>query len=129
MIWIFVIILGVLTIITAVATIIIAIRDYFEWELWGILTAFFLVVTVLLIVGGGLSIANAKEEFFQFKNTAEILKDVIESGSNLENVGVMQNVLAYNDWLTSARANKSLWGRFSRYYYCDLDSLDYILLN
>lgn len=71
---------------------------------------------------------EARDEMAVWTEFAEIAEETFNSANELEKVGIAGNVAEYNKWLAEARASKKLYGNWSRYYFCDIDSLRPITL-
>ena len=70
---------------------------------------------------------SAKQEVKEYRMNYEMIQEVIESGSDYDNIAISQTIIEYNTWLTKAKTDKEMWDTWSPYVYEDLDSLDYVM--
>ena len=54
---------------------------------------------------------------------AEMAEETFENAEEYEKYGIAGEVAEYNKWLAEVRASKKLYGNWSSYYFCDIDSL------
>lgn len=94
----------------------------------GFITIFTGAILVILI---GLAIflpLHAKQEYATYISTQEMVEEIYDEDSTLENAGLTNKIIELNNWLTKARASKEVYGDWSMYYLLDLENLDYIQL-
>ena len=89
------------------------------WVVGGLALLF---TTLALIIG----VPSAKEEYHKYKNKYDYVMQVIENRSDLENFGITETILEYNEWLESAKARKEVYGNWSFYRDIDLESMKYL---
>lgn len=125
MIWLLAIIFSAIAVITTI----IAVIGWHFWDFddicWGIV-ALSLVIALLFIGSGFLVSYAAKKKALEYQETYKVLQSVIANGTDLENAGLTQTVMKYNDWLVKANTDKEMWGCLSVYAFVDLGSLQYI---
>lgn len=84
---------------------------------------FFATVAIVLSIGGAIALRNAEYEYETFLVTQDVFDQVYKEENQFENIMLTQEMLDRNEWLVKAKAAKKTYGRFSRYYYLDLDAL------
>ena len=72
---------------------------------------------------------QAKKEYTIYISTQEMVEEIYNENSTLENAGLTNKIIELNNWLTRARASKETYGNWSMYYNLNLNELDYIRLN
>lgn len=106
-------------------------KDNLDPDNWGVgwmtliatgLSALIIFLPVCIFVPLG-----AKQEVMKYKKDYEMIQEVIKNGSEYNNIAISQTLIEYNTWLSSAKADKELWGNWSEYVYEDLNSLEYIV--
>ncbi len=99
-------------------------------EITGIITTFIAIVflTILILLAVILPLC-AKEEYTTYISTQEMVEEIYNENSTLENAGLTNKIIELNNWLTKARASKEIYGNWSMYYALNLNELDYIQLN
>lgn len=70
----------------------------------------------------------ARQEYQTFINTQELVEEIYNEDSTLENAGLTNIIIDLNKWLAEAKASKEIYGNWSMYYALDLDNLEYIQL-
>ena len=66
---------------------------------------------------------EARDEMAVWTEFAEMAEETFENAEEYEKYGIAGDVAEYNKWLAEARASKKLYGNWSSYYFCDIDSL------
>jgi hypothetical protein len=101
----------------------------FWYKLWDAqfipgITAFVLGL-VIFIFGLICIIApiEARNDMAVWTEFAEMAEETFENAEEYEKYGIAGDVAEYNKWLAEARASKKLYGNWSSYYFCDIDSL------
>lgn len=89
---------------------------------WGMVICF-VMVALALSIGGAIVLRNAEYEYETFLATQDVFDQVYKEENQFENIMLTQEMLDRNEWLVKAKAAKKTYGRFSRYYYLDLDAL------
>lgn len=97
-----------------------------------IIVSFF--IDIMVTIAAIIVPINGKTEFVQKQYEYEALAtvaieydDFIQTKQfELVSKEIVDRILDYNAWLAEARADKETRGAFSRYIYCDLDSLKFI---
>ena len=134
MLWIFVFIgLIVLSIVGLVIS-----NKYWhtDWAYWHTDWADWLmpILVIVLIAGilfGFISImcyCEARAKVVQFEETREIIVMSVESGTDLENIGITQTIIDCNEWLAKAKASAKTFGVWSSYYGLGVEDMEYIKL-
>ena len=106
----------------------------FWYNLWNIQFAIGMVALVLgfvIFIFGLICIIapiEARDEMAVWTEFAEMAEETFENAEEYEKYGIAGDVAKYNIWLAEARASKKLYGNWSRYYFCDIDSLQPISL-
>lgn len=93
---------------------------------WGTLIVTVSVALIVFLPACILVPFSAKQEVMKYRNNYEMIQQVIESGTEYDNIAISQTLIEYNAWLSGAKADKQMWGNWSEYVYEDLDSLTYI---
>lgn len=101
-------------------------RTWNAHECCFVLAGIIFVLAIVVIGAGIINFFVARQECLEYEETYEVLHYVIENGTDLENAGLVSTAMKYNKWLIQANADKKMWGRLSKYYYCDLDNLEYM---
>lgn len=100
-------------------------RVFQGWKfLLGLLSA--LVDGVLFLAFLSISILvpmKARKEYNQFLEQQIVIEELIESGTDYDNISVTQSLISANEWLVGAKASKKTYGCFSAYFYIDLEAL------
>ena len=95
------------------------------------------ILSIIIWVAGGLAlfftslsltigVSTAKVEYQKYKNKYDYVMQVIDNRSDLENFGITETILEYNEWLESAKARKEVYGNWSFYRDIDLESMKYL---
>lgn len=71
---------------------------------------------------------EAKQEYLEFENTRIIVQQAYESGTASDNLSITNTVISANKWLAQAKANKQVYGIFSKYYFIDFEKIEPIEL-
>lgn len=95
----------------------------------GIITIITIAVLVILIGIAIILPLQAKKEYTIYISTQEMVEEIYNENSTLENAGLTNKIIELNNWLTRARASKETYGNWSMYYNLNLNELDYIRLN
>lgn len=66
---------------------------------------------------------EARNDMAVWTEFAEMAEETFENAEEYEKYGIAGEVAEYNKWLAEARASKKLYGNWSSYYFCDIDSL------
>lgn len=100
-----------------------------SWECgWIMLSANAIIAIVIFLPICIFVPIGAKQVVKEYQMNYEMIQEVIESGSDYDNISISQTIIEYNAWLTKAKTDKEMWGTWSQYVYEDLDSLNYLLL-
>ena len=87
------------------------------------------IVALIILIGLAITLPlQAKQEYETYISTQEMVEEIYDEDSTLENAGLTNKIIELNNWLTKARASKEVYGNWSMYYLLDLESLDYIQL-
>lgn len=98
-------------------------------KLWDIQFALGMIALVLgaaIFIFGLISIIapiEARNDMAVWTEFAEMAEETFENAEEYEKYGIAGNVAEYNKWLAEARASKKMYGNWSSYYFCDIDSL------
>lgn len=101
----------------------------FWHKLWDIQLAIIIVAFVLglaVFIFGLMCIVvpiEARNDMAVWTEFAEMAEETFENAEEYEKYGIAGNVAEYNKWLAEARASKKLYGNWSSYYFCDIDSM------
>lgn len=95
----------------------------------GIITIITIAMLVILIGTAIILPLQAKKEYTTYISTQEMVEEIYNENSTLENAGLTNKIIELNNWLTRARASKETYGNWSMYYNLNLNELDYIRLN
>lgn len=120
--WIFTIILAILTVISIVIASITfhcgndgagSIFRHIAWAVASVLVAF-------AIFSVEVSIRIKKELVRQEKEREQILYQVENLTEDKDKIKLNEWILTYNDWVNDVNTSKETWGWFSIYYYTDM---------
>ena len=91
-----------------------------------IISIVLLVIASLVVTIGVLSDAQAIN---QWKEVYVMVQQIVNNGSDLENIAISQTKIEYNEWLTNAIANLRTYGNWSSWslYEEELLALQYIM--
>ena len=92
------------------------------------LSMFFLMLLIIVCITCGVTIITSKEELQLFEETKDMVEDIYENGSDLDNIGITQTIIEKNQWLARVRVSKEIYGVFSQYYYIDADNIEPIMI-
>lgn len=84
-----------------------------------------IVLTTVCTVGVAAPFV-AKRDILEFEEYKIVVEEAYGNGTDLDNIGMTENIIHYNKWLAEAKASKKLFGNFSRYYKYDIESMEYI---
>lgn len=73
---------------------------------------------------GAIVVKSAEEEYEQFLVTQDVFEQVYVAENELENIKLTETIIEMNQWLVEAKASKKTYGRFSRYYYLNVEDLE-----
>jgi hypothetical protein len=99
-------------------------RKWWSTQFIFIITA--IILGLLIFIFGLISIVapiEARDEMAVWAEFAEMAEKTFENAKEYEKYGIAGDVAEYNKWLAEARASKKLYGNWSSYYFCDIDSL------
>lgn len=123
MLWIFVLIgLAILSIVG----LIVSDKCWIDWLMPASLIA--LISSVVFVIVPIVCRCEARADIIQFEETREVVMVSVESGTDLENVGITQSVISCNNWLANAKASVKTFGIWSRYYGLGVEDIEYIKL-
>ena len=101
-----------------------------DWVFIFIITA--IICGFLIFIFGLVGLCctlEARNEVVVWEEFTTIAQETFDSANELEKIGIAGDVAEYNKWLAKARASKKLYGNWSSYYFCDIDSLQPITLD
>ena len=96
------------------------------WDIQFVLGITAVVLGLVIFIFGLICIVapiEARDEMAVWTEFVEIAEETFDSANELEKIGIAGDVVKYNKWLAEARASKKLYGNWSSYYFCDIDSL------
>lgn len=79
------------------------------------------IVVFILLVWNIVNPLYVRTELVEWEEFTNIAEEVMTSSTNeMEQAGIVNKMLEYNEWLADARASQKLWGNWSSYYNFDL---------
>ncbi len=122
------IVTGVLMIIGIIAGIIWRKREG-DSPIWLFtITTILIFLFLFFILVGTIALLTAKNELAEYIEKSNMIQQVIENGGNIENTGINNAIIEYNDWLVKVKVSKQRYGIFSQYYYIDISDMEYFVL-
>lgn len=94
--------------------------------------AIWIISTVSLIIIGlvvTICVLSSIQAINQWKEVYVMVQQIVNNGSDLENIAISQTKIEYNEWLTNAIANLKTYGNWSSWslYEEELLALQYIM--
>lgn len=96
------------------------------WDIQFVLGITAFILGLVIFVFGLICIVapiEARDEMAVWAEFAEMAEKTFENAEEYEKYGIAGDVAEYNKWLAEARASKKVYGNWSSYYFCDIDSL------
>lgn len=120
--WIFTIVLAILTVISIVITSITFHCGNDEaGSIFGYIAGAVASVLVIFAISAiAVSIKIKKEVVRQEKEREQILYQVENLTEDKDKIKLNEWILTYNDWVNDVNTSKETWGWFSIYYYTDM---------
>lgn len=120
--WIFTIVLAILTVISIViASITFHCGNDEAGSIFGhIVGAVASLLFIFAISAVAVSIKIKKEVVRQEKEREQILYQVENLTEDKDKIKLNEWILTYNDWVNDVNTSKETWGWFSIYYYTDM---------
>ena len=75
---------------------------------------FGILILVGIIVAS--TVCSGISQINGWKETYQMVEQVIENGSDLENIAISQLKIEYNSWLSEAISSLNTWGKWSSWY-------------
>ena len=101
-------------------------EDANEW-LCG-LGVFFAIVAVALIFVAIFVPLGAQAEAIYWQEFVPMVENTVSGSDNLQSLGIAEEIIEYNKWLSRARSDQAFWGNWSQYNGIDLSGLKYITI-
>lgn len=133
--WLLAVICGACALVGFVLWFIFYKLEYDASAFWTLFCALFMTVCfVTFVLMGIIEPKKGEKDYEQHKLEYEALSVVAVEYDDLimtkqyENVSaeIVKRIINYNEWLSAARADKKVYGIASQYFYCDLDSMEFI---
>ena len=101
-------------------------EDANEW-LCGI-GVFFAIAAVAFILVAIFVPLGAQAEAVYWQEFVPMVENTVSGSDNLQSIGIVEDIIEYNKWLSRARSDQAFWGNWSRYRGIDLSGLKYITI-
>ena len=101
-------------------------EDANEW-LCG-LGIFFAIVAVAFIFVAIFVPLGAQAEAAYWQEFVPMVESTISGSDSLQSLGITEDIIEYNKWLSRARSDQAFWGNWSQYNGIDLSGLKYITI-
>ena len=103
-------------------------KSKFWYKVWsdyeilrGVIFAILCIAVFVFLMWNIVDPLHVRTELAEWEEFAAIAEEVMASSTNeIEQAGVVNKMLEYNEWLADARASQKLWGNWSAYYNFDL---------
>lgn len=100
--------------------------DANEW-LCG-LGVFFAIVAVAFIFVAIFVPLGAQAEAAYWQEFVPMVENTVSGSDSLQSLGITEDIIEYNKWLSRARSDQAFWGNWSQYNGIDLSGLKYITI-
>ena len=81
-------------------------------------------VSIIIALCGAIDVKIAELGYEKFVAKQEVFEQVYEADNELENIKLTEDLVEMNEWLVNAKANKQVYGCFSKYYNLPIEELE-----
>lgn len=81
-----------------------------------IVTMFIFGILILVGIIVASTVCSGISQINEWKETYQMIEQVIKNGSDLENIAISQLKIEYNSWLSEAISSLNTWGKWSSWY-------------
>ena len=89
---------------------------------------FFAIVAVIFIFVAIFVPLGAQAEAVYWQEFVPMVENILSGSDNLQSIGITEEIIEYNKWLSRARSDQEFWGNWSQYNGIDLSGLKYITI-
>lgn len=111
-------------------------KSFCRWRAWSFHEDAFncvglmcLVLVVIFLLVSLIAPAVAVKEAAYWQEFTPMVEGLLTDSSDIQSLGITDEIIEYNSWLAKARASQKQWGNWSHYHCVDLDGLKYISFN
>ena len=82
----------------------------FAFRILTLFTSGFLIIVAFIVIS---NVCNGISQINEWKEICQMVEQVVENGSDLENIAVSKLKIEYNTWLSEAVSSLNTWGKWS----------------
>lgn len=95
-----------------------------------------MIIAILMCIMSGVSLLVSvivrpitKSRYLGYLETSQMIEQVLDNGSDYENLMITDTIIEYNKGIAYAKASQKAFGIASIWYGYDLDKLEYVRVN